>query len=141
MDEREARIGHLACGRDGARELLEDLDGLGDSRRPERVAAPEQPTAWVDHDLSAQIAPSFERERSPLSRPAESERFVLDDLGDREAVVDLGKIDVLDREPRLAERFAGGSRQSRPLRQRARVGEVVEVGVLTGARIQAGRSV
>ena len=75
-------------------QLDEDLGGLGHAGGAERVAAADEPAARVDDDVAAVVAAPGRHERPRLALGAEAQLLVGDQLGDREAVVHLGEVDV-----------------------------------------------
>ena len=77
-----------------AAELGEDLGGLGHAGGAERMAAADEPAARVDDDVAAVVAAPGRHERPGLALRAEAQLLVGDQLGDREAVVHLGEVDV-----------------------------------------------
>src|SRR3989442_10351467 len=111
--EPDGGVGHLA-GAGLTPELSEYLGGLGDSGGAERMAAADQPTARVHHHGAAVVALPVGHERPRLALPAEAELLVRDQLGDREAVVDLGDVHVARRDAGHPVRRSGGALERRP---------------------------
>src|SRR6266536_1442512 len=87
-----------------AAQLVDDLDGLRDSRRADRLAARLQSARRVHGNLAVQRRDAVHGRGAAL--PLFDEPQVLDreDLRYREIVVDLRDLDVLRRELRLIER-------------------------------------
>src|SRR6266550_4069573 len=79
--------------------LSEDLRGLGDAGGAERVPAADEAASRIDHDVATVIAASGRHERSGLALLAEAQLLVGDQLGDGEAVVDLGDVDIAGPDP------------------------------------------
>jgi len=77
-----------------AAQLGEDLRRLRHAGGAERMAAADQSAARVDDDVTAVVAPAGGDERPGLPLGAEAQLLVGDQLGDGEAVVDLGDVDV-----------------------------------------------
>src|SRR5204863_4571432 len=115
VGETDARARDLARARLAA-QLPEGLAGLGHAGGAERVAAPDEAPARVDHDLAPVVGQPLLDEAPALALRAEAELLVGDDLGDGEAVVDLGEIDVVGAHARHAVRVCPGPRHRRPVR-------------------------
>src|SRR4030095_8834150 len=86
--------------------------------RPPRgltTTTPDQAAAGVDDDVAPVVAPAGGHERPCLALLAEAELLVGDHLGDREAVVHLGEIDVAGADAGHAVRRGAGALQRRPV--------------------------
>src|SRR5579871_2661779 len=77
-----------------ASDLQNQIADLSYSRRAHRVAFRFQTTAGVDGALAGACSVTFERIWSALPARSKAEIFAGDNLGDREAVVQLRKLDV-----------------------------------------------
>src|SRR5881409_513555 len=79
--------------------LSEDLRRLRHARRAQWMTAADEPTSRIDDDVAAVVATSGRHERSRLALLAEAQLLVGDQLGDGEAVVHLGDVDLSRRDP------------------------------------------
>src|SRR5262249_1614485 len=70
------------------------LGDLGDAGRADRVAFRAQPAGGVDRDPTRERRFALERRASAVALLEEPEVFDVEDLGDGEAVVHLGAVDV-----------------------------------------------
>src|SRR5213593_3478473 len=106
------------------------------------MAAADQSAARVDDDVTAVVAPAGGDERPGLPLGAEAQLLVGDQLGDGEAVVDLGDVDVPGADAGRLVRRRRRALHGRPVRvvlvQR---GQLEAVEGLTAARIHTGVSV
>src|SRR6266849_1069251 len=112
--EGDGGVRHLA-GAGLAAELDEYLGRLSHSGGAERMPAAHQSAARVHHDVAAVVAPTRRHEGTGLALPAETQLLIRDQLGDREAVVDLGDVDVLRPHPGHPVGRLGGPRERRPV--------------------------
>ena len=80
-----------------AAQLPGQLGALRQAGRTERVALRDQTAGRVDDPLAAVRGGTGLDELAALARAAQAEALVRDDLVDREAVVQLDDVDVLDR--------------------------------------------
>src|SRR3990172_7464479 len=77
-------------------------------------AAAEEPPPEVRRELAANPRLPVHRPLAALPLLAQPEVLVLHDLADREAVVGLREVHVVDRDPRHLERVRGGAFQREP---------------------------
>src|SRR5436190_1255571 len=87
-----------------AAQLRDDLADLRGPRRPDRVSLGLQPARGIHGNLAAETRPSFLRGDPAGARLEQAEAFGGDDLGDREAVVQLDDVDILRSDARLTVR-------------------------------------
>src|SRR5437016_2210785 len=87
-----------------AAQLTHDLHGLGDAGRADGLAARLQAARGVHGDLPVQGRQAFRRRGPALALLDEPEVLDRHDLRDREAVMDLGDLDVRRLDLRLVER-------------------------------------
>src|SRR5208282_3159096 len=78
------------------------------------MAAPEEASARVHDEVTAEVTAPVRREPPPLAGSAQSEGLILDDLGDRETIVDLREVEVAHPDAGPAQRFARRSREAAP---------------------------
>src|SRR5262249_57125351 len=75
------------------------LRRVGDAGGAERVTAADEAASRIDHDVATVIAAPSLHEGSGLALLAEGQLLVGDQLGDGEAVVDLGDVDIAGGNP------------------------------------------
>src|SRR2546422_4204115 len=97
-------------------ELCEDLRGLGNTSGAEWVPAADEAATGIDDDVTTVVAASGRYEGSRLTLLAEAQLLVGDQLGDCEAVVDLGDIDVTGSDTGHPVRRGGGALEGGPVR-------------------------
>src|SRR5580765_7158835 len=106
----EARRGAVDLSRARlAAELRDDLADLRRAGRADRVALGLEAAGGVDGNLAAEARPALFRRQAAGARLEEAEALGGDDLGDREAVVQLGHLHVRRRLARLAIRPLRGA--------------------------------
>ena len=96
MDQPDLGVRHPARGGYVAAELVDDLDGLRDAGRPERVAHAQEAAAGVHRDVAVELAATLLDEPAALALLDPAQVLVFDDLRDGEAVVDLGHVELGD---------------------------------------------
>src|SRR2546426_2893046 len=97
-------------------QLGDDLADLGRARGADRMALGLEPARGVHGDLAAEARPALLGREPARARLEEAQPLGGDDLGDREAVVQLDDVDVLGADPGLAvrgRRRALGGRHAR----------------------------
>src|SRR2546428_110446 len=98
-----------------AAERGEPPGGRGDPGGARRRAAADQPARRVHDDVASVVAPALRHERPRLALATEAELLVRDQLGDREAVVELGDVDVARRDASHPVRRLPGALERRPV--------------------------
>ena len=95
-DVREADLGalDLTVARLAA-QVRRHLEDVGDTRRTDRVTLRDQAAADVDRDLAVAPRAALVDELAGLARRAELQVVVVDQLGGREAVVQLDEVEIL----------------------------------------------
>src|SRR5947199_1403112 len=106
-----------------AAELRDDLRDLRGARRADRMALGLQAARRVDGDLTAEARATLFGGAATGARLEEAEPLGGDDLGDREAVVQLDDVPVAGAEAGLTIRRGGGALRGRNSRQVALVAE------------------
>src|SRR5438093_11589066 len=126
--EAELRVLHLAAAGLAA-ELRHALVDHAYAARPDRVAERLEPSTRVHRDVTLERRAALLDQLPALALLAEAQVLDVRDLGPREAVVHLGEVDVLGRDPGRLVRLARGG-------LRGAEAEVVEGGIEVGT---AGR--
>src|SRR5207253_855148 len=99
----EADAGAVDLARAGVvTELRDDLGDLGGAGGADRMALGLEPARRIHGDLAAEAGPALLGRHAAGARLEEAEAFRRDDLGDREAVVQLDDVDVLGAQAGLA---------------------------------------
>src|SRR5262249_35627764 len=88
-------------------QLGRELVGHPDAGRADRMPVRLQPTGGIDGLLASERGAAVLDEPPALSPCAEPEILVVQDLGDGEAVVHLGEVDLGRPDPRLRVRLLG----------------------------------
>src|ERR1700691_6527120 len=102
-------------------EMPHDLADVGDTGRAEWMTLAEQSARYVHRIVAAEarvLAAARVNERAGLAVAAEAEILVVHQLGGGEAIMELGKRDVLGADARLLVGLLGGAP-----RQRTHVGQ------------------
>src|SRR5208282_1030465 len=116
MRQADVRVAYLSRSR-LASELLDDFHDLRNSGCAQRMALGEQPAgAAHGHPSVDRAQPLFDK-LSAFATLAQSKVFVVDDFGDREAVVQFDHVEVVGLEAGLliCERRPRARRSRRPL--------------------------
>ena len=107
MGQGKARLRHLPFPRFAA-QLLHRLDDLRHAGRAEGMPFGEQPAAGAH--LHARPRQALLDEATAFAARAQPEVFVVDDLGNGEAVMDFGAIELVGPDAGLLVRRAHGAR-------------------------------
>src|SRR5689334_18495482 len=92
----------------GAAEVARDLEDARDTRRAERVALREKAARHVDGDAAAVRRFALVDHPSRLAVLAETEVLVVEELGGREAIVELDQVEVVRTDARPLPRLPRG---------------------------------
>src|SRR5690606_27526980 len=74
---------------------------LSKARRTNRMSLRKQSATRIDRDIAANLRSAFQRIATTMAARHNPEVLRIDDLGDREAIVQLHEVDLIRADPRL----------------------------------------